>query len=178
MSKRMLALFMFLFSYSILAQQILPLTATGSGGTTTGDKVAACMRAQDRANINVTNSCFSKNGQLIDLRFSDCKCHKKPGSKDDYNCDIIAYGKCQLAISYHYEQMIGVGIVNTMHGDTSSACFFAQDRALREAQNRCAWVYGQAEGYQFGPCNCVKIPGPNYEYSCRSDAYLQCRVQN
>jgi hypothetical protein len=178
MKKNVLLFIFTIMSTSLMAfSQILPLTVIGKGGTTTGDKVAACAKAQSRANIDITSSCISHNGKLIDLNFSACSCHKKPGSKDDYNCDITAFGKCQLAPTHHYEQFIGTGVMNTVYGDTARACFFAQDRALREAQNRCNWVYGQPVSHQFSPCNCVKIPGPNYEYSCRVDAYLQCRVQ-
>ena len=178
MKKSFLVVLLSLMSSVLLAYgQIVNMTVIGKGGTTTGDKIAACSKAQSRANIDITSNCMAQNGKLIDLNFSSCKCLKKPGSMDDYNCDVTAYGKCQLMSTHHYEQFIGTGIMNTYYGDTARACFFAQDRALREAQNRCAWVYGQPVSHQFSPCHCSKIPGPNYEYSCRVDAYLQCRVQ-
>ncbi len=80
--------------------RIVTVTGRGSGGTTNGDRSAACWRAEDRALYAVASSCSNMRGNLVSSYAQQCNCHKKPGSKDDYNCDVNAVGRCEIGGRY------------------------------------------------------------------------------
>ena len=76
------------------APHIITLTSQGSGGTTVGDKPAACERAQERAQFNLVEQCSQSHGNLLQFHFSSCRCRHISGQK--YDCDMDAYGDCEI----------------------------------------------------------------------------------
>ncbi len=182
--KRSLFLLTFLFS-SAFAQfhsfpmpaKIIPLTAVGSGGTTHGDKDAACMRAEERAADDVEMSCYNRDGELTDLRLSACDCRKKSGSKDDYNCEVTAFARCLVRPHLPtLQKIVGLGAGGTSNGDKMSACEKAEARAMTEAETQCFQAGGQSAGLSFTPCDCRKVSGSKDDYRCEIKALLDCRM--
>lgn len=76
--------------------RIVRVVGHGSGGTTNGDRDAACGRAYDRAERDAERSCDRRDGDILDYQDGDCRCHKKPGSRDDYNCDATVSASCSI----------------------------------------------------------------------------------
>ncbi|NCN28001.1 hypothetical protein GW915_10535 [bacterium] len=83
-----------LFSGAAFAghDRVITVVGNGVGGTTHGDKRAACDRAEDDA----ASECSSRRGYLEYVRERSCNCQKKPGSRDDYTCRASVYGDCYI----------------------------------------------------------------------------------
>jgi len=70
------------------------LRAVGSGGTTVGDKPAACERARERAQAEVYGQCSNYHGAITTQSFSGCGCRHMGGQK--WNCDVTAFATCRV----------------------------------------------------------------------------------
>lgn len=71
------------------------VSAEGSGGTTNGDREAACGRAADRALDGVYAQCSGRYERLLETWLDSCRCARKPKTRDDYVCRQWAHGTCQ-----------------------------------------------------------------------------------
>ena len=76
--------------------RIVYVTGQGTGGTTHGDKEAACDRAYERAENNADRKCDSRGGDVMDYDQNSCHCHKISGSRDDYSCDASVEASCSI----------------------------------------------------------------------------------
>lgn len=82
--------------YPVPTTRVITVVGRDSGGTSHGDRNAACNRAYSRAEYDAANSCASYRGYLISTRAAGCDCRRKPGSRDDYNCTATVYGDCEI----------------------------------------------------------------------------------
>ncbi len=73
---------------------VYSLTARGGGGTTVGDKNAACERARERAQADIYGQCSGYHGAITSLSYSSCGCKHMGGQK--YNCDVDARAQCRV----------------------------------------------------------------------------------
>ena len=76
--------------------KVITVTGTGAGGTTVGDKNAACDRAQERAIDDAANSCSQHHGWVTSSQASSCSCKSEGGSKKKINCRANATATCKL----------------------------------------------------------------------------------
>ncbi|MEZ4813887.1 MAG: hypothetical protein R3A80_01605 [Bdellovibrionota bacterium] len=76
--------------------RIVRIVGEGTGGTTTGDKPAACGRAYDRAERDADRKCDRRDGDVLDFQDGNCHCRKVSGSRDDYNCDATVTASCSI----------------------------------------------------------------------------------
>lgn len=76
--------------------RIVSIIGQGSGGTTAGDKNAACDRARERAYDDARFSCSARQGFPLDSTYSSCRCDRKPGTRDDYVCRTEINLNCRL----------------------------------------------------------------------------------
>ncbi len=76
--------------------RIVRIVGNGSGGTTTGDRDAACGRAYERAERDAERSCDRRDGDVLDYQDGNCSCRRVPGSRDDYNCDATVTASCSI----------------------------------------------------------------------------------
>jgi len=77
-------------------RRVITVTNEGSGGTTGGDRGAACERANERAIAGLPAVCGNQRGLLLNSSGGSCDCRKHPGSKDDYSCKVVAIGSCEV----------------------------------------------------------------------------------
>jgi hypothetical protein len=70
------------------------LYETGVGGTKKGNRDEACDRAQERADNQLDDRCFSLRGHLYDVSFRECVCHHS-GGKREYSCEVEGRGVCE-----------------------------------------------------------------------------------
>jgi hypothetical protein len=77
-------------------RRVITVTNEGSGGTTGGDRGAACERANERALTGLAEVCGNQRGLLLNSSGGTCDCRKHPGSRDDYSCKVTAVGSCEI----------------------------------------------------------------------------------
>ena len=77
--------------------RVYSISGYGKGGTTRGDKRAACDRAYMRAEWDAEDTChYDYDGWVLETRELGCSCRKKKGSKDDYNCEARVRTECEV----------------------------------------------------------------------------------
>jgi hypothetical protein len=76
--------------------RVITIVGHGKGGTTVGDKAAACDRAYERAEDDAYDSCADERGYVLSTEDDSCRCTKKSGSRDDYNCEARVYADCEV----------------------------------------------------------------------------------
>ncbi len=74
----------------------LSIMGKGSGGTTHGDREAACGRAYERAENDALDQCDLREAYATDIRQGSCGCRRKPGSRDEYSCDATVRLSCEV----------------------------------------------------------------------------------
>lgn len=77
-------------------RDIVSIYKEGSGGTSSGDKTAACGLAEERAQEEARFDCSRRRGDVVDYTFGSCRCEKKSGSRDDYTCRTTVNLSCEL----------------------------------------------------------------------------------
>lgn len=169
------------FLFNLVAAAFLTLGAearevtiigNGSGGTTHGDREAACGRAYERAENDALNQCERRDGYAVDLRQGSCGCRRKPGSRDDYNCDASVRLSCEVACRPQSTLLTGTGL--GLDFNRSLAC----DDAFRRAEDDTQWSCSNRNGFvvdtQEESCNCRRLMGGDYE--CRSTVTSVCQM--
>ncbi len=72
---------------------VVTVQGHGAGGSTHGDKAAACQRANDRSIQDAYNSCSQQNGQVVNYSTSGCSCS---GPSSNLKCVVNTTASCQV----------------------------------------------------------------------------------
>jgi hypothetical protein len=151
--------------------------AEGVGGTSRGDRAAACQNAEERADADLRMQCSRPNQQIADQIYDRCNCVKKAGSRDDYTCRIKAKAVCHNFPGYRDVITIRKeGSGGTSRGDTGAACARAEERAFDEARFECSRRRGSVLDSVYGSCRCTKKAGSKDDYTCRTTVSLNCEL--
>lgn len=75
--------------------RIVTVTGHASGGSSYGDRSAACNRAYDRAENEVAKQCSYHRGYLLNVVSMGCDCR---GPSRDLVCRANARGECEVEI--------------------------------------------------------------------------------
>jgi hypothetical protein len=90
-----IALLVFLFTSFSAEARVIRVTGYGKGGTTEGDKRAACNRAYDRAEYDAESSCYRRYGNIIRMWENGCSCRRKQGGTNrEYVCEAKIAADC------------------------------------------------------------------------------------
>jgi len=73
--------------------RVISLTAPGKGGSTEGDRQAACQRASDRAFADVVGQCSRYRGNVQSTRYGSCNCR---GPNRDLVCETHVVVSCVI----------------------------------------------------------------------------------
>lgn len=76
--------------------RIVRIVGNGKGGTTNGDRDAACGRAYERAERDADRQCDRRDGEVLSTQDGNCHCRREAGSQDDYNCDATVEASCSI----------------------------------------------------------------------------------
>lgn len=151
---------------------IVRIIGNGSGGTTHGDREAACDRAYERAEDDAVNQCFRRDGDALDLSQGACHCRRKPGSRDDYACDATVRLNCEVACRPSEIQLSATGL--GMDYNRAAAC----DDAIRRAEDENAYNCSRRGGFiTFNnevSSNSRRLNSGEYE--CRSTVQSSCEL--
>lgn len=168
-----LAITLGVISFSAEAREIR-ITGNGSGGTSHGDRDAACGRAYERAENDAYDQCDNRNGDPLSMTQGSCNCRRKPGTRDDYVCDATVRLTCEVACRPQVTQISGTGL--GFDFNRSVAC----DDAFRRAEDDTQWSCSRRGGYVVDTreqsCNCRRLVGGDYE--CRSNVTSTCELQS
>ncbi|MEZ4813853.1 MAG: hypothetical protein R3A80_01430 [Bdellovibrionota bacterium] len=154
--------------------RVVRLVGNGTGGTTHGDKEAACQRGYERAEDDAYNQCYRRDGDVLDSYEESCRCRKKPGSRDDYNCDATVRVSCEVACRPEQTQFQG----NGLGIDYNSSV--ARDDAFRRAEDDARLSCSRRGGFVVWSeeiSNTCRRTSTG-EYECRSNVRSTCELNN
>jgi hypothetical protein len=154
--------------------KIVRITGEGSGGTTHGDREAACDRAYDRATDDAENQCFNRDGDVLGSERNSCSCRKKPGSRDDYNCEATVRLNCDVACRPNVINLQAEGL--GIDFNRNQACNDASRRAQDDTSYQCSRRDGFIRSNEELSCNCRRLNGGDYE--CRANVRSECEVNS
>lgn len=167
-----------LFALAVMASaglaqaRIVHIVGSGPGGTTTGDKEAACERAYSRAERDAERQCFNRDGEALSLRQEDCHCRREAGSRDDYKCTAEVTLQCDVACRPSQTLLEGSGL--GIDRDRNIACNDASRRAEDDTYLSCQQRDGLIVSSHEMSCNCRRLTGGDYE--CRSTVQSTCEL--
>ncbi len=175
MKKAFILVFLSIFTMTLSAEaRTVRLTGVGAGGTTHGDRDAACGRAYERAQFDAEDQCYRKDGDVLDSVEEGCSCRKKPGSRDDYNCEARVRLSCEVQCRPSEVTLQGQG--QGFDFDRSLACNDALRRAEDDTRYQCSRRDGFITYSEELSCNCRRLSGGDYE--CRSQVRSTCELNS
>ncbi len=161
-----------LATVGLVDARIIRISGNGTGGTTVGDKEAACERAYERAERDADRQCYDRDGESLGLRQDECHCRRKPGSRDDYTCEAEVTLQCDVLCRPSQIMLSGSGL--GIDYNRNQACNDATRRAEDDNYISCQQREGIIVSSNELSCNCRRLSGGDYE--CRSTVQSSCEV--
>lgn len=94
--KKLMVLSVLGISLMAQASHVIRVQGYGKGGSTVGDRRAACGRAYERADDDAYFNCRHRNGYVQYVQENHCGCRVKSGTRDDLVCEATVTAGCEV----------------------------------------------------------------------------------